>query len=226
MGRRAASTAQPALPASAHGGDNAGHPRCSRVFTESKPMNRKTISARRSAGAAAAGLALGLLFAASAAAGPVEDLHRMFDEAWERTLVEDPTFASSLGDRRYNDRWPDVSLEAIERSHTADVALLERIERFDASALPPAERVNYEIFRRKYRDSVEGYRFRRFLMPINQRGGVQTADELAEELRFETVRDYEDWITRLERIGTYVDQTIDLMRAGIAEKRVQPRVIM
>jgi uncharacterized protein (DUF885 family) len=196
------------------------------LIAKSNLMNRNTISAGRTLGAAAVGLVLTLLHMAPAAAGPVEDLHRMFDEAWERTLLENPTFASSLGDRRYNDRWPDLTLEAIERSHAQDVALLGRIERFDASSLPPAERVNYEIFKRQYRDRVRGHAFRAFLMPIDQRGGVQTADELVEQLRFETVRDYEDWIARLASIGPYVDQTIALLRAGVVERRVQPRIIM
>ena len=37
---------------------------------------------------------------------------------WEYTLREAPTFAAHLGDKRYNDRWPDVSLPAIARRHT------------------------------------------------------------------------------------------------------------
>jgi uncharacterized protein (DUF885 family) len=159
-------------------------------------------------------------------AGPVEDLHQLFDQEWERTLRENPTFASTLGDRRWNDQWSDASLEAIERSHAADVAVLDKIDHFDASALPAQERVNYEIFKRQYGESVQGYAFRTFLMPIDQRGGIQTVDELTEQLRFETVRDYEDWIARLEHLGTYVDQTIELMRLGMKERRVQPRIVM
>jgi uncharacterized protein (DUF885 family) len=189
-----------------------------------KPINEST--ARLARCALAASLALSALAALPAVAGPVEDLHQLFDEAWERTLEENPTDASTLGDRRYNTLWPDVSLAAIEKSHAADVELLERIGRIDANALPAEERVNYEIFKRQYRNRVEGYAFRRFLMPVNQRGGIQTEDELVESLRFETVRDYEDWIARLDSIGGYVDQTIALMRAGMAEKRVQPRKVM
>jgi uncharacterized protein (DUF885 family) len=161
-----------------------------------------------------------------AMAGPVDELHQMFDQAWERTLREDPTFASSLGDHRYDDQWPDASMSAIERSHADDVALLDRITHFDASGLPAAERVNYEIFERQYSERVQGYAFRTFLMPVDQRNGIQTADELAESLRFATVRDYEDWIARLDRLGAYVDQTIELMRIGMKEHRVQPHVIM
>ena len=38
-------------------------------------------------------------------------------------------------------------------------------------------------------------------MPINQRGGIQTLDELGDRLRFETVKDYEDWVARLARVS-------------------------
>ena len=41
-----------------------------------------------------------------------KQLHSLFDAEWEWTMRENPTWASSLGDLRYNDRWPDVSLEA------------------------------------------------------------------------------------------------------------------
>jgi uncharacterized protein (DUF885 family) len=175
---------------------------------------------------AVAALALTVACASSAVAGTVEDLHRLYDQAWERTLREDPTFASSLGDRRYNTQWPDASLAAIERSHADDVALLKEIDTLDASALPPAERINYEIFKRQYAERVDGYRFRGFLMPIDQRGGIQTLDELTESLRFATVQDYEDWIARLDSIGPFVDQTIQLMRTGMKEHRVQPHIVM
>jgi uncharacterized protein (DUF885 family) len=180
----------------------------------------------------AVGFAAGFVFilfhipSAPALAGPVEDLHQLFDQAWERTLREDPTFASSLGDRRYNDQWPDASMTAFERSHAEDVALLDKITHFDAAALPAAERVNYEIFKRQYSERVQAYAFRTFLMPVDQRNGIQTADELAESLRFANVRDYEDWIARLDRLGSYVDQNIALMRTGMKERRVQPRIIM
>src|SRR4051794_2507281 len=38
-------------------------------------------------------------------------------EEWEYRLREAPTFASYLGDKRYLDRWPDVSLAAMARRH-------------------------------------------------------------------------------------------------------------
>ncbi len=63
-------------------------------------------------------------------------------------------------------------------------------------------------------------------MPLNQRGGIQTQNELADSLRFETVKDYEDWIARMNAFPVYMDQTIALMREGIAAKMLLPKVIM
>jgi uncharacterized protein (DUF885 family) len=158
--------------------------------------------------------------------GGVATLHALFDSEWERTMRENPTWASSLGDYRYNDRWPDASFAAIERSHQDDVKVLDQLKAIDRSALPLPEQINYDLFRQEYTDRVDGYRFRDFLMPVDQMDGVQTSDELRETVRFQTEKDYVDWTSRLRALGTYVDQTIALLEQGITERRVQPRVIM
>jgi uncharacterized protein (DUF885 family) len=179
---------------------------------------------------------LGVLLAAlaatpagNAADGPppaVAELHRLFAEEWERGLRENPTFASSLGDRRWNDRWVDLSLAAIAASYEEDRRALERLRSIDRASLPPSEQLNYDLFARRYERVIEGQRFRTFLMPVSQRGGVQTADELHEDLRFAVTRDWEDWIARLRALPVHVEQTTALMRQGMAEGRVPARVLM
>ncbi len=71
-------------------------------------------------------LALTLLAAAVPAARSAEpssnaakELHQLFESEWERGLREDPVGASYLGDRRYDDRWPDLSSEALARRSVA-----------------------------------------------------------------------------------------------------------
>ncbi|MBA3320982.1 MAG: DUF885 domain-containing protein, partial [Pyrinomonadaceae bacterium] len=54
-------------------------------------------------------------------------LHALFEEEWEYQLRESPTFASALGDRRYNDRWENVSFDAIERRHQHRIETLTRL---------------------------------------------------------------------------------------------------
>ncbi|MCH8894779.1 MAG: DUF885 domain-containing protein [Proteobacteria bacterium] len=162
----------------------------------------------------------------SAKADATSELHQLFEESWERTLRENPTFASSLGDLRYNRQWPDRSLGAIAVSHVEDRRNLARLMRIDRSALGDTDQVNYDLFMRQVQDQVKAYRFRQFLLPLNQRGGIQTADQLADRLRFDDAKAYEDWIARLQSFDVYMDQTIKLMRRGIKEGRVHPTIIM
>jgi prolyl oligopeptidase len=150
----------------------------------------------------------------------------LLNTEWEYTLRESPTFASHLGDKRYNDRWTDVSLGAISRRHEHQKDLLGKLNAIDPQTLPPADRLNYLLFRKEVEQDLEQYPFRGFLMPLSQRDGIQTENQLADALSFTTVKDYDDWIARLRNFPAYVDQTIELMRAGVKERIVQPKVIM
>ena len=173
--------------------------------------------------------ALALLLAAPAltapAGGAAGALDQLLESEWQRALRENPGMASSLGDRRWNDRWPDDSLAAIEGSHAADRAALEELDAIDPQGLSTTDRLNREMYRNELQERLDQYRWRRHFVPLNQRGGAHTEYELAERLRFDTRRDYEDWIARLEGYGRYVDQTITLLRAGIEAGIVHPRVI-
>ncbi|HEX3870599.1 MAG TPA: DUF885 domain-containing protein, partial [Pirellulales bacterium] len=156
----------------------------------------------------------------------VSELKALFDAEWEHEMQTNPTWASSLGDRRWNDRWEDLSLAAVKREHEHDVDVLGRLTKIPRSSLPPEEQLNYALFRRRYEMRVEGFRFGDYLIPLTQRDGIQTADETADSLRFETVKDYEDWLARLRAFDVHMDQTIALMREGMRRRVVQPQVTM
>ena len=55
---------------------------------------------------------------------PSEPLNQLFETEWQRTLRDNPRWASQLGDPRYHDQWEDLSLDAIERRHLADRRVL------------------------------------------------------------------------------------------------------
>jgi uncharacterized protein (DUF885 family) len=165
-----------------------------------------------------------LLTAAPLAAAP--DFKALLEREWDYRMQEDPVEASLLGDRRFNDRWSDQSLTAIARHYAHQRALLAELETIDRAALPAADRLDYDLFVQEVRTDIEGERFRLYLMPVSQMGGIQSLDRLVELLRFQTLKDYEDWIKRLESFPQYMDQTIALMREGIRTRRLLPKVVM
>lgn len=168
---------------------------------------------------------------AEAPAG-VAELNALYEDIWQRWLREDPTLATSTGDTRYDDRWPDLSLPAIARAAAADRAALVSLNRVDASGLPTADRLNYDIAKLELERRVAGARFKPYVYAISHlgslqsAGSLQTASELAEITPFATIKDYENWVARLRSFGSYTDQVTALLTLGIREKRTQPRVIM
>ena len=164
--------------------------------------------------------------APAAGAGGAAALNRIFEDEWEWVMRESPTFASSLGDRRYNDRWTDLSLAAIERRQQHRQQTLARLQRIDRARLPAADRLNYDLFRKDLVDDIEEFKFRFYLMPVSQGGGIQSADQLASRLRFQTLKDYEDWLARLRAYPASVDQTMELMREGVRARMLWPKVTL
>ncbi|GAB6196693.1 DUF885 domain-containing protein [Lysobacter xanthus] len=154
------------------------------------------------------------------------DLRRLFDDEWERGLVEYPENASFNGDRRFNARWTDYSLAAIARREAADRAALARLHAIDWSRLGDADRLDYDTFEWELTRSIERQKFREYLQPVSHQGGVQTADGVAEALPFATVRDYEDWLARLTAVPAMIDQTTALMREGLRAGSMPPSVLM
>jgi uncharacterized protein (DUF885 family) len=153
-------------------------------------------------------------------------LTRLVEDEWEWTMRESPVFASTLGDRRYNDRWPDASVESIERRQQHRLQTLAGLKKIDRARLQAADQLNYDLFRKDLENDSEEFRLRLYLMPVNQRGGIQSADELTELLRFQTVKDYDDWLARLRTFPAYVEQTLALMREGVRAKMLWPKVTL
>lgn len=153
-------------------------------------------------------------------------LHQLFDAEWDYQMEQNPTWASTLGDRRWNDRWDDQSLAAIEARERHRTEVLAKLSKIDRQKLSPADQLNYDLFKKSLENDIEEYKYRTYLLPLNQRGGIQSTDELAELLRFQSVKDYEDWIARLRAFPTLMEQNLALMREGVKARMMWPRVVL
>ncbi len=143
-----------------------------------------------------------------------KQLYALFDSEWERNLRQSPTFATFLGDKRYNDKWSNNSLSAIEARHKEDISALEKLKKIDRSKLSVSDQLNYDLFKKDYEQNVEGYKFKEYLLPINQRGGIQTLSNIARNLPLNSVKDYEDWLKRMNAVPEQMEQTLVRLREG------------
>ena len=155
------------------------------------------------------------------------DLADLLQRGWEYRLQEGPLFATSVGDHRANDRLPDVSATAQQRRLTFWQQMLGDLDRIDRDALPLAERINYDVFRRQAEAEVAQVEFGAYEMPFNADSGFHSGiATLRRQVPLQTVDDYDNYIARLRAIPEYFEQQTTNMRAGLARGMTQPREVL
>jgi uncharacterized protein (DUF885 family) len=159
-------------------------------------------------------------------ADPRAALHALFEREWEWELAQDPIGASYLGDRRWNDRWPDISSEVLSSRHAHRAAVLKELASVPRNQLSPTDRTSYDVFKHQSAMTVEGFQHRYHLIRTTTTDGVQNSEQIVDALRFQTIKDYDDWLARLDAFPAYVDQNIALMREGMKTNVLLPKVIV
>jgi uncharacterized protein (DUF885 family) len=169
---------------------------------------------------------IGALIAEAGKTPDSERLHRLFQLSNDYALQEFPEYATYVGVRSQNGRWTDHSPEAIARRKAALELPVKALATIDRTALSPADRLNYDLFRRRVEERIEWRRFPWELMPVSQLGGIQQSvpQMLGEQMPATTEADYEAILSRLRGVPTLVDQTIALMKEGLRRGITPPKI--
>jgi uncharacterized protein (DUF885 family) len=145
---------------------------------------------------------------------PHDDLSRIVARYWDERVfpgkAQSPQFmADSL---------------AVERRHLAEVAAIPRAS-LDADA-----RLNYDIFKRQRELDVEGFTYPIELIPIDPFDGppLQLARAAADsgQFPFKSVKDYENWLLRIDDYVAWTNQAIENMREGLRRGYTSPRALV
>jgi uncharacterized protein (DUF885 family) len=154
-------------------------------------------------------------------------LNDLLHEQWEYTMKHSPIYASILGDKRYNDQLDDFSQKAIDEDLEAAQRFLTRFEAIDGTGFPEQEVLNKRLMVRDLKMNLEAARFKPWETPVNQSSGIHIeAPQLVSVLSFESVKDYEDYISRLKQLPRLFDQTVVQMRKGMADGLMPPRILL
>jgi uncharacterized protein (DUF885 family) len=154
-------------------------------------------------------------------------LNDLLAERWDYTLRTNPIFASILGDKRWNDRLDDFSQKFIDDDLEQSRKYLARFEAIDTIGFPEQESLNKTLMIRDLRMAIDGARFKSWEMPVSQFGGVHIdLPQLVTVLSFQSVKDYEDYISRLRQIPRLMDENVIQMRKGMAEGLMPPRILL
>ena len=159
--------------------------------------------------------------------GERERLHRLFAADWDYAMREYPEAATWFGHPRHHGRWTDLSLAAIERRNCELEHSARAAASLDRAKLDPPDVAHLELFERTTAEALEARRFRAELMPVSQMEGVQqSAAQLLAMMPAASAAQYADILGRLRGLPALVDQTIDLLRAGLAAGLTPPRITL
>ena len=152
----------------------------------------------------------------AAASDPVARLHDLFDREWAWRLRESPELATSVGVHDWDDKLSDVSLANQARQIEDTKKFRAELAQIDRAALAGEEQVNYDIFATQLDQRVESFRFGEQYLTLNADSGFYSGFPLIwQSMPFQSVKQYENYISRLRAFPLYMDQNIALMREGL-----------
>ncbi len=160
-----------------------------------------------------------------------EALHELFAEYFERELELNPLSATFVGDDRYNDRLANfLGPEHQAASLAFEQEYLARLLEIDRRALNAQDQLSYDLFKLNRELAIESDQFPGHLQPINQFGSFMSnfvrLGSGNSVHPFQTVKDYEDWLSRVDDFVVLADQAVENMREGMQAGIVQPRILM
>jgi uncharacterized protein (DUF885 family) len=171
---------------------------------------------------------------ASAAELSATDLDRrrkalsdLLKEQWEYGLRTSPEFASLIGDKRYNAQSSDLSESGIRKDAAENRRFLRRFRAIDTAGFSEQEQLDKELMVKNLQESLEDFDLHEWKMPVTQMSGIHlNAAQLPGQLSFTTAKDYDDFLARMRAFPRQIDDTIAVMRKGIADRLMPPKFLL
>jgi uncharacterized protein (DUF885 family) len=150
----------------------------------------------------------------------------VFEEQYETDLRNFPERATAFGDYRYNDRLNDYSLEAIAQRHKTDQDFLRRLEAIPTTEFSDQDQLSHDLLVRVLQQRITDFNLKEYEMPINQQNGIHTSlADLPQAVPLDSVKHYEDYVSRLHQIPRALNQVTEVLRAGMKDKLMPVRLL-
>lgn len=161
--------------------------------------------------------------AAAAVAGVTDPaLRDAIADEWEYKMRWSPTWATTLGDHRFDDKLAPQDAASIAKSHAEHDAILARVVAIDASRLGEIDRVTFALLRGKLETEHALYACNFHEWNVDSAGGGQLG-ELSYLVESHTVTapgDAANLVARMTQGAKLIDDTIANLRVGLASGRV------
>jgi len=148
-------------------------------------------------------------------------------QEWEYQLQVHPEMATYIGDNRFNDRVSDHSARFYAEDLEHAKQTLRNIETIDTGGFPEQEQLNKILMVRSLRERIESSRFKDWEMPVDQMNGVHLSYATLPSITpFRSVKDYQDYLSRLHQIPRIFEQIVADLKLGLHDGLIPPRYLL
>ncbi|MEE8494941.1 MAG: DUF885 family protein, partial [Xanthomonadales bacterium] len=160
-----------------------------------------------------------------------EQLAALVGEYYDRNLELNPLSATQVGDDRFDDQLANrYGPQYIAATEAMDQEFLQRLAEIDASGFEGQDWLTYEAFKLSRESAIAGQQFPQELQPVNQFFSVPNffvrLGSGAAFHPFNTVKNYDDFLSRIDDYIVLNNQMIENMKLGMQQDIVQPRILM
>lgn len=157
--------------------------------------------------------------------------NQFLEEYYEENSMFYPLALTSKGDNRFNDQMPNtLSVDFQKKIHDFNIKTQKKLQTFDRTLLNSFDKISYDVLNVQINNALEAEQFHFEYIPFDQRSGLPlTLPSLGSGTSFQpfkTVKDYENWLKRIDAFPAYIDSAIENFNKGIAVGRVMPKSLV
>jgi uncharacterized protein (DUF885 family) len=170
-----------------------------------------------------------IIFISSASADPIGDsqVAQIAADYWEVYIEANPTRATELGVKDFNDRLPSATTESLLEVAEAYRSLLRRLRDVSPDALSVDDRTNVDLLTWVLEEKISDVEQDKARIPFNTFSGFYMRSiNASRDVAMESVEDYEDYLARMREIPRYFTENIANMRRGSVQGFVLPQIVI
>ncbi len=138
-----------------------------------------------------------------------------------------PESAITRGRPTAQDRITEPGMRGALNRHNEIGGFLEVLHAIDRGRLAPANQLDHDLLRRDLQNDFDSFQFKRWMMPVGQRGGPQQdIPQFAEGVPFRQADDWRNYVKRMTRLAPAVRDTQAMMVLALADGIVPPAVVL
>jgi uncharacterized protein (DUF885 family) len=160
-----------------------------------------------------------------------ESFNKFLEDYYQKGLLFSPIAATARGDNRFNDQiLNDISSPFIASQRKFRLKSLETLHQFDRNLLDAEDKISFDIMELQINQALKEDQFHFEYMPFDQKSGLPISMPSMGSGKgiqpFKTVKDYNNWLKRIDDFTVWADTAIANFDKGIAAGIVLPKALV